>query len=409
MKFRYYNKNIDRKSCHRIWKENAWIEGKDEQKAMDIFVSDGRNLVAEVNDNAEGIACGKPGNMNYQGNKLKFSAIVAVATSRIARKQGLEASLTAQLIAEKTIAGAHVCGLGIYESGFYDQLGFGLGRQEIIRYFDPSKLKISSEHRTPIRLGKKDFNRIYQSLASRYRSHGSIMIDSENYFQAEMKWSGLSFGLGYSNKFSNEISHFIWIKSAGDNGPYRIAYMAWQNKQQLLELLSLIHSLSDQVSSVGMVEHPEIQLDQLLEHPVRLNQLTHNTDIATGRDALSYWQARICNLEACISACKIDCLPIEFNLKLSDPIAKYLDKQTAWQGLAGEYSVYLGADSKIQPELRKGLPLLTTDVNAFTRLWLGVQTARGLSITDNFSAPEELILGLDECFRLPQPSFNLDF
>ena len=409
MKIRHYKKDKDRKACHRIWTECAWVESKEDKKAMDTFVSDGRNLVAEVGGQAECLACAKQGNLNYLGHSLNFSAVMAVTTSRIARKQGLASRLTAQLIAEEAAAGAHISGLGIFDSGYYDQLGYGLGSYETIRYFDPAQLKVSVKHRTPTRLTTKDFKKIYTSLSSRYRTHGSIMIDSANFFKAELKWTGPSFGLGYPDKSGEGISHFIWCKTKGESGPYRITFMAWQNSEQYFELLALIKSLSDQVISIGLIEHPEIQLQQLLDKPFRHFDLTYKADKAARSSAQAYWQARICNLEACISACEFEGIPLEFNLKLTDPITKFLDKQAPWQGLEGDYTIMLSTQSSVSPGLKNGLPTLTTDINAFTRLWLGVQTAKGLSITDNFSAPEELILYLDEYFRLPKPSFEIDF
>ena len=40
-------------------------------------------------------------------------------------------------------------------------------------------------------------------------------------------------------------------------------------------------------------------------------------------------------------------------------------------------------------------------MNAFTRLWLGVRPASGLTLTDDLAGPDELLTALDEALRLP--------
>ena len=48
-------------------------------------------------------------------------------------------------------------------------------------------------------------------------------------------------------------------------------------------------------------------------------------------------------------------------------------------------------------------------VNAFTRLWLGVCPATGLSVTDGLEAPRELLEELDVVLRLLDPQPDWDF
>jgi len=52
------------------------------------------------------------------------------------------------------------------------------------------------------------------------------------------------------------------------------------------------------------------------------------------------------------------------------------------------------------------LPTLEATVNAFTRLWLGVQPASGLAITDDIAGPPELLAALDRRLRLPAPHMD---
>ncbi len=405
---RPYHVEQDREATRRIWKECGWIDPGEEEKTLDLFLSGGRNLVAELKGEAECLASARSGDLRYLDQMLRFSAVVAVTTSRVARRLKLARQLTARLVAEEAEAGAQVSGLGIFDSGFYDQLGYGLGGYEVIRYFDPAQLSLRVRRRTPVRLGKEDYRRVMDCLARRHRGHGSINIDDECFYHAEMAWSTSCFGLGFENE-QGELSHFIWCRAKGEEGPYRVLAMAWQNREHYLELLGLIRSLSDQILSIGLVEHPDIQLQQLLKRPFRMRSLTSKSDKATRHEALSYWQARICDLPGCITALR---LPVEgpsFNLQLEDPITEYLEEGRAWRGIGGAYTVRLGQASSIEQGHREGLPLLSATVASFTRLWLGVQPASGLCVTDAFEAGHDLVRELDQCLRLPRPSYGIDF
>jgi hypothetical protein len=55
------------------------------------------------------------------------------------------------------------------------------------------------------------------------------------------------------------------------------------------------------------------------------------------------------------------------------------------------------------------LPTLRAGVGAFTRLWLGVRPATGLAVTDRLVGQRELLAGLDEALRLPDPRPDWDF
>jgi hypothetical protein len=95
--------------------------------------------------------------------------------------------------------------------------------------------------------------------------------------------------------------------------------------------------------------------------------------------------------------------PARFNLELADPIEKHLDEECEWRGVGGSYVVTFGPQSCAEEGAEDGLPILRASVNAFTRLWLGVAPASGLSITDDFLADAGLIHQLDRALRLPRP------
>jgi hypothetical protein len=120
--------------------------------------------------------------------------------------------------------------------------------------------------------------------------------------------------------------------------------------------------------------------------------------------AAGFWQTRICNLAGCLERTHLASGPaVRFNLRLSDPIAEYLDPGETWRGIQGDYVVTLGEESHATPGSQKALPTLTASVGAFTRLWLGVRPASGLAIADELAGPQELITDLDRVLRLPPP------
>ena len=89
--------------------------------------------------------------------------------------------------------------------------------------------------------------------------------------KAELAWTENGFGLGYYD--GKDLSHFFWCEAKGENGPYQIVGMAYRNGDELLELLALIKAFGDQVSSVQLMEPPEVQLQSLLKQPFETAEL----------------------------------------------------------------------------------------------------------------------------------------
>ena len=156
MKYRAYNPEKDKAAVHRIWREIGWIE-KDQEAVMDLFVGCGRALVGDVNGEAECLVTTAPGTIRYLDEELPFSCVTGVTTSRIARKQGLASGLTARTVAAAAAEGALVSGLGMFEQGYYNQLGFGTGGYEHRTAFDPSQLNVGIKARVPRRIGADDW------------------------------------------------------------------------------------------------------------------------------------------------------------------------------------------------------------------------------------------------------------
>ena len=213
------------------------------------------------------------------------------------------------------------------------------------------------------------------------------------------------FGLGYRD--GDRITHHFWAEAKGEQGPYSVWWLAYETTDQLLELLALMHNLSDQVHHLEIQEPPQIQIQDLLEWPFRNRSRTHRAVHEHRMSSDASAQARILDLPACIAAVSARA-DVAFNLRLHDPVARYLP-QDGWQGAGGEYVVRLGATSRAELGADPGLPGLSASVGAFTRLWLGVRPAVSLAVTDDLSGPPELLAAIDAALALPVPHFDWNF
>jgi predicted acetyltransferase len=302
-----------------------------------------------------------------------------------------------------------VSGLGMFDQGFYDKVGFGTGSYENWITFDPATLNVDYPFRPPKRITLDDYEQVHQAMASRRKGHGNVSLHSSQQMKAEMLWTKKSFGLGYYDGPNNSLSHFIWGEMKGEHGPYTISWRAHQTTDQLLELLTLIKSLGDQVHQIGMLEFGEIQVQDLLKQPFRTKRVTKSGPFEQSLNAIAYWQVRILDLNACLSKTHLNTPPLRFNLQLTDPVEEHLDEGSNWKGLSGDYVIELGAESSATSGQEQSLPTLTASVNAFSRLWLGVRPASSLAITDQLSAGNDLISALDESLRVPKPHLGWDF
>ncbi len=409
MDYRKYDPEKDRKATHRIWYEVGWISEEKEEKSQDIFLAGSDVLVADINGEAECLVASQPGDIRYQEETLPLAIVAAVTTSRIARKQGFASRLTARLLALQAEQGAAVSALGMFEQGFYNQLGFGTGGYEHWIRFDPAALDVSVKARPPQRLTSEDYEAVHKALLKRSRRHGSCNINPVSFTQSELAWSSKAFGLGFHDGENGELTHFFWCWPKGEHGPYRIGFMAYQNADQFIELMGLIKNIGDQVRTVRMREPAHIQIQDMLKQPFRREIVSEKTVHSTGTSADAYWQMRILDLQACLAKTHLQGEPVRFNLSLSDPVERFLGDDSAWRGIGGAYVVTLGPDSTAEVGVDPSLPTLTATVGAFTRLWLGVRPATGLSITDDINGPEDLLMALEEILRLPDPHPDWDF
>ena len=399
-----YANDLD--AVKRIWQEVGWVDEEEEIAQLDDFFAAGHTLVGTINDVAECSVHVTSGSLRLATTDLNLCAVTAVTTSRIARGNAFAQRLTALQLQNAANNGAHVSALGMFDQGFYDKLGFGSGSYEHRFCFDPSTLKINAKANTPSRLTLADSEAIHAAMVARQKHHGSVNLDSAQLFRAELGFNTDSFGLGYHT--DGKLSHFVWLKNKDEHGPYTVLFMGYQNSQQLLELLALLKSLSDQVFSLKLVEPPELQLQMLLERPFRNMDLSENSDHASEHESYAWWQMRILDLQACIGVLPGD-YSLQFNLKITDPVEKFLDSAQGWTGVGGEYIVSLGADKSIEQGVDTTLASLTCDVNSFTRWLWGIAPAKSLLLTDNFSCDESLAYELERCISFKDPKFGWDF
>lgn len=409
MQYREYEAVRDKQAILRIYREAGWWEGGERQEeAVDTWVAAGRAYVAELSGEAECLVTTVPGDIRYLDESLSFANVGSVTTSRVARKQGIAGRLTAVAIARDAEDGALVSGLGMFEQGYYNQLGFGTGGYEHIVSFDPAQLVVDARARVPRRIGVDDWASVHASRLARARAHGSISLHPPAATAAEMMWMKNGFGMGYFGGGDGEVTHHIWFTGDGWNGPYRVQWMIYRTVEQFKELVALIRTLGDQVRQITMPEPPGIQLQDMLAHPFRWRQLTEKSKFETGIRASAFWQVRVNDLPRCLEATHLKQPSLRFNLRLSDPIEPYLSDDVAWRGVAGDYVVTLGPSSHAESGNDSALLTLDASVGAFTRMWLGVLPATSLAVTDQLAGSPSLLQQLDHMFLIPAPHPDWD-
>lgn len=409
MELRPYRKEQDRNNIMRVWRETGWLHtGCDEM--VDCVMDAGRTWVAEIDGAAEAEAATAPGTIRYLNEELPLTAVTAVSTSLVGRKKGLATQLTALAVANEAAAGALVAGLGMFEQGYYNRLGFGTGTYEHHLSFDPALLQLPVKARTPRRLSLEDWNILHTARLERMHGHGACSLSSALVTKAELIEHPGNSGLGYFDGAHGTLSHFIWIgASEVERGPYSIRMIAYQNGQQFLELMALLKDLSDQIYGVRMREPFGIQLQDLVRQPFKNSRISDNSPFEHYNRAAAFWQMRILDLPGCLARTHLPGSTFRFNLLLEDPIASLLPTEQSWKGTGGEYIVSLGETCEGVLGQNPSLPVLQTSVNAFTRMWLGVRPASGLALTDNLAGSPELLRALDWAFRLPTPVIDWAF
>ncbi|MBN1686679.1 MAG: hypothetical protein JW852_08490 [Spirochaetales bacterium] len=402
---RPYVAKKDRTSVHRIWKECGWPV--DEEAAVDTLLRSGFSMVFELKGAAESFVTSVPARLHYAGTQLDHAAIAAVATGRVARNLGTASGTVAAILSEEAARGCSTAGLGVFEQGFYDRLGFGTGTYEHWIAFDPAWLIDLPVSKAPQRFDVKDFRGIHKARLARRKTHGAIDILAPELLKVDMMTRKNTFGLGY--KKGNEITHCVVMHcSEIAHGPYSVVCLAYRTLQQFRELLGIIRGLSDQVRQVRLREPGEIQMQDFLKKPFQLQAISSKGSFESLIKAVAYWQIRILDLKKCISVMK--CIDrLEFNLIVEDPVTGFLPAKSVWKGCGGEYTVNLGSGSSVRKGLAPGLDTLNAAIGDFSRYWLGVQAAEVLNVTGRFDGPQRLLRKLDSIRSLPAPAPDWDY
>ena len=420
-----YDAEQDAKAVAQIWLECGWIEelGTESGMVRKYLEAAQDALVARVDDRAECCVLSASASVRFGDVDLSMGAVAGVTTSWIARKLGLASSMTALLLRAQANRGHAVSMLGMFEEGFYNRVGFGSGGYEYWLAFDPASLMPKVPYRRPKRLTAKDHKQIHAAMAGRQRQHGGVIIDSPETMKTELKHMERAMGLGYFDGPGNTLSHFVFGEMKDENGPYEILFKAWQTQKQLLELVTMLASLGDQIDSIEMQEPSDIQFQDLLRQPLRHRRITETAKHADCSEAMAVWQLRILDLLPYIEAIRS---PVDgrFNPELSDPAEAVLARLPStldtsalandaglqgWCGVSGQYVVELGASSTATPGNNPDLPTVRASVNAFSRLWFGIQPASSLVVTDDLSMDEALTRQLDIALRQPRAHLGWDF
>ena len=322
IEYRQLNFNKDIQSIKRIWREIAWATHENKEKAMDIIFAVDDTVVGCINGEPECSVLAQSGTMRLDETDLPLCVIAAVTTSRIGRGQGFAQNLTAWQLARGAKKGAAVAALGMFDQGFYNKVGFGTGAYTNEFAIDPSSIDVSVKPRTPSRLSEADSDAMLKAMVNRPLKHGAVVINNAHSARAECLMSENSFGLGY---FSGKtLTHFIWLSGEGEHGPYTLEKIGYSNGEQLLELLALLKSLADQIYSIKLREPPEIQLQSMLKRPFREQAIAEEGKYYAEQNTYAWYQLRILDLPACVSAVRYSGSPVRFNLSLTDPVTEVL-------------------------------------------------------------------------------------
>lgn len=408
-RLRPYDPDRDRDAVGRIWQEIGWISGAEHQLvALDRFLSLARATVAEIDGEAELSVTTADATLRHGTVDLSMCAVSSVTASRIARRGGLASIMTARAMAVDAEAGFQTAALGVFDQGYYDRLGFGTGAYQRRWRLDPQALRVPRPEGQPVRLTIDDAEEMHANRLATARHHGACAVTDPGFTAAEARWESSTFGLGFRDD-AGRLTHHLWIDTDdAESGPYRVAWMGYENGAQLRELFGLIRTLADQVVQFDVPEPPGVQVQHLVDRPFRALTAGTAKQQPGGRQHAS-WQCRMLDVTSAVGATSFAGPDARFVVELDDPVERHLADRDGWRGVAGRYVVRFGAESSAEPGDDSSLPVLRCGIGTFTRLWLGVAPATGLSVTDELDAPESLLEQLDTTITVRDPQTFFPF
>jgi hypothetical protein len=249
---------------------------------------------------------------------------------------------------------------------------------------------------------------MHECRCRRKRFHGGCNLNGSGETKATTIWQEHGFGLGFENE-KGMLTHFLWIKPKGEHGPYNVWFTGWETHEQFIELLSVLKSLSDQIHGLRMADPPRLELQDFLVRPHATRRARRGGDFDTDVVSQVWMQCRILDLPVCIGSMKLSGEPISFNLKLTDPIEKYLPEDSSWRGVGGDWIICIGEVSSATMGSDPALQAASCTVNDLSRIWFGASTAESVSVTGNFVGDPKLIESIDNIVRIPAPVVDWDF
>ncbi len=401
-----YEDDLD--DVKRIWKEVGWVDDEHGAQQLDHFFATGETLLATVNGKPECSVHTVSADMQIHESVISALAVTAVTTSHLGRGRAFAQRLTAQQLIRAQREGCGLSVLGMFDQGFYDKLGFGTGSYEREFVIDPGTLMVPVPRRTAIRLTVADYEEMHDCLMKRCRQHGSVSLHPARVYRGDIGFGENAFGLGYRDQ-DGVLTHFVWLDpgETPEHGPYALRFVAYRVPEQLLELLGLLKSLADQIYSISLIEPPDLQLQILLERPLRNADISRGSKHASNTRSLAWWQARILDLPICLRALAGASDEFAFAAVITDPLTEYGDGA----GIAGSWRMQLGPSAGAERCKAgvTGLPVLRASVNAMTRLLLGVGTASNLALTDHIEGSKDLLKNLDRALHVRSPVVGWDF
>jgi GNAT superfamily N-acetyltransferase len=406
---RPYDSDRDLEPVSRIMVEVGWQKATEREARLSArrqFYEAATGFVAELDGSPECYVSTMRGTYQYRGTPVPFTGVTGVATSRVARKQGLASRTTARALAQQAHEGAVVAGLGIFDQGFYNKLGFGTSAYDHLATIDPASLTVPYCRRTPVRLSASDAAEMHASRLSRRAGHGAVSLSAEENTRLRASGSESDFGLGFRDEATGELTHHLWVSAQNINaGPYHVSWMAYRTIGQFIELLGLLRNLGDQVYTVWLAEPSGIQLQDYIDRPFRRHRQGRRGEHETSTNAAAQFQYRIMDVPSAMEAAaewfrrRGTTLPA-FTMKVVDPVSRYLSDGDGWMGCGGVYRVEPDgariAEAGASVDLEIG-------VGDLTRLWLGVLPATTLRDTGTATIDERLAEVLDDAFAGPPP------
>lgn len=401
---RDFDYDQDLAAVKRIWREVGWIDSEKDAAGLDDFFSVGRTRVGLINDQPECSVHTVQGTVQLNQTGLSLCAVTAVTTSRIARGKAFARRLTAEQLIHAHGQGAQAAALGMFDQGFYDQLGFGTGAYEHLFTIDPSTLNVNAKVPAPLRFGMEHASELHAAMLKRCKVHGAIDLLEPALFKAELSFADQFTALGYRDA-NGAISHFLVLENKGEHGPDRVLMWAYQDTEQLMQLLGLLKGLGDQIYSVKLIEPPQLQLQALLKRPFRQRVMTKDSEHANEAKTLAWWQMRLLDVPAGVAALHNTPVSTEFIAHIDDPLSEYAEHPVC----GGRYRIVLGERCYAERVEEAASADLHCGIGAFSRWITGVAPASSLALTDDFTLGVELAGELDAAVNLPRPVPGWDF